>query len=43
MDKITKEKVTYSVSLVEKEAMPEVQQTTAVAASKKPKLSIKRS
>lgn len=43
MDKITKEKVTYSVSLVEKEAMPEVQQTTVVAASKKPKLSIKRS
>lgn len=39
---ITKEKVSFSISLEQKEEMPQVQQTTAVAASKKPKLSIKR-
>lgn len=42
MKSITTEKVSYSVSITGKEEMPQVQQTTAVAASKKPKLSIKR-
>lgn len=42
MEIITKESVSYSISLKEKEEMPQVQQTTIQAASKKPKLSIKK-
>lgn len=40
LQSITKEKVTYSVSVVQKESMPEVKET--FVASKKPKLSLKR-
>ena len=43
LESITQTKVTYAIDLKKKEDMPVVEETTvAIAASKKPKLSVKR-